>query len=183
MAERYVIDASVAAKWFLKDSFEDHVDLAEDVLVDVLAGEIELHAPRLMSYEVSRLLWKACISRSAEEGSKRLDVETALSCVETLFDLPVAFADATAQEAGESVELGVQHRKNFYDMTYLRLAEELECRVVTADEKLLRGVSSDFPLDRFVLLTHYRRTRGSGSATSSPRRGPVGGEAESRGGE
>ncbi len=59
MADRYVIDASVAAKWFLKDSFEDHVDLAEGILVDVLAGDIVLHAPRLMTYEVSRLLWKA----------------------------------------------------------------------------------------------------------------------------
>ncbi len=146
MAERYVIDASVAAKWFLKDSFEDHVDLAEDVLVDVLGGEIELHAPRLMSYEVSRLLWKACIAHSADRVSKRLDKETALSCVETLFDLPVEFAEATAKEASESVELGVQHQKNFYDMTYLRLAEKLKCRVVTADEKLLRGVSPDFPL-------------------------------------
>ncbi len=166
MAERYVIDASVAAKWFLKDSFEDHVDLAEEVLVDVLAGDIELHAPRLMSYEVCRLLWKAGIAKGPDKGSKRLDKETALKCVETLFDLPVAFAEATAREAAESVGFGVRYQKNFYDMTYLRLAETLQCRVITADEKLLRSGPPDFPLARFVLLAEYRQERSKGSVTS-----------------
>ncbi len=123
MAERYVVDASVAAKWFLKDSFEDHVDLAEEVLIDGLAGDIELHAPRIMSYEVCRLLWKACLTPSADKKSKRLDKDTACSCIETFFDLPVAPAEATAQEAIDSLGLGVQFWKNFYDMTYLRLAE------------------------------------------------------------
>ena len=159
MAKPWVVDASVAAKWFLKDSFEDHVDLAEEVLVDFLAGDIELHAPRLMSYEVCRLLWKACIAEGAEQRSKRLDKETALDCVETLFDLPLVFAEVSVQEAAESVDRGARYQKNFYDMTYLRLAEELKCRVVTADEKLLRSVPPDFPLARFVLLTDYRQAR------------------------
>ncbi len=165
MAERYVVDASVAAKWFLKDSFEDHVDLAEEVLIDGLAGDIELHAPRIMSYEVCRLLWKACLTPSADKKSKRLDKDTACSCIETFFDLPVAPAEATAQEAIDSLGLGVQFWKNFYDMTYLRLAETLRCRVLTADEKLLRGVSPDFPLARFVPLTEYRQARSAGSTT------------------
>ncbi len=165
MAERYVIDASVAAKWFLKDSFEDHVDLAEEVLIDSLAGDVELHAPRIMRYEVSRLLWKACITPGADKGSKRLDKETAVSCIETLFDLPVASAEATAQEAAESLGMGVQYRKNFYDMTYLRLAEALRCSVITADEKLLRGVSSGFPLSRFILLPKYRQARSEESTS------------------
>jgi predicted nucleic acid-binding protein len=102
MAERFVIDASVAAKWFLKDSFEDHVELAEEVLIDALAGGVELHAPRLMSYEVCRLLWKACLTEG-DGGSKRLERERAQQCAETLFDLPVAFAEARHRPSRSTV--------------------------------------------------------------------------------
>lgn len=123
-ADRFVIDASVAVKWFLQDSFEDHVDLAEEVLLDFLAGEIELHAPRLMSYEVCRLLWKACLSQGAEKASRRLDKEIALERAETLFELPLSFAATTAHEATSAIGMGVRYWKNFYDMTYLHLAEE-----------------------------------------------------------
>ena len=170
MARPWVVDASVAAKWFLKDSLEDHVDLAEEVLVELLAGEIYLHAPRLMSYEVCRLLWKACMAQGADEGSKRLDQETASDCVETLFDLPLTFAEASAEEATESVDRGLRYQKNFYDMTYLRLAEALGCRVVTADEKLLRSAPPDFPRARFVLLTEYRMARAKEQAAEKKAR-------------
>ena len=111
MAKPWVVDASVAAKWFLKDSYEDHVDLAEEVLIELLAGDVELHAPRLMTYEVCRLLWKACMAEGADKGTKRLDKETALDCVETLFDLPLSFADASTQEAAESVDRGGWQRR------------------------------------------------------------------------
>jgi len=158
MAERFILDASVAAKWFLKDSLEDHVELAEEILVDALSGDVLLHAPRLMSYEVCRLLWKACLAEG-DSGTKRLENERARHCAETLFNLPITFAQTTAREAAESIDLGIRHRKNFYDMTYLRLAEELTCRVVTADEKLLRSAPPSFPLDRFVRLVDYRQAR------------------------
>ena len=106
MADKFVIDASVAAKWFLQDSFEDHVDLAEEVLLDLLGGEIELHAPRIMSYEVCRLLWKACLSKGPEKNSKRLDKETALECVEAFFELSIPVADTTALEAASAISAG-----------------------------------------------------------------------------
>ncbi len=39
MAKKMVIDSSVAAKWFLKDEVD--TDLADDLLLSLLAGEIE----------------------------------------------------------------------------------------------------------------------------------------------
>jgi predicted nucleic acid-binding protein len=159
MTDKFVVDASVAVKWFLKDRFEEHVELAEEVLLDFLAGEVELHAPRIMSYEVCRLLWKACLSHGPEKDSKRLDKKTALERAEALFELSLIFAEATVDEAASAIELGARFGKNFYDMTYLHLAEVLSCKVITADEKLLRGVPEDFPLHRFVLLTNFREER------------------------
>lgn len=159
MARQFVIDASVVAKWFLKDKSEGHLDLADEILTELLTGELDLHAPRIMSYEVCRLLWKACLTKDTENSSRRLQKEAALDCVKTLFRLPLCFAETTAEEGTISVNLGVKYGKNFYDMTYLRLAEELDCRVITADEKLLRSAPTEFPAQRFVLLTAYREDK------------------------
>ncbi len=40
LPERLVIDASVAAKWFLKDAIESDVDLASDILLACLASHL-----------------------------------------------------------------------------------------------------------------------------------------------
>ena len=45
ISERYVLDASVAAKWFLND--EDAVDIAESFLIRFLAKEIVFYASRV----------------------------------------------------------------------------------------------------------------------------------------
>ncbi len=162
MAEQFVVDASVAAKWFLKDSSEAHADLADDILIDLLAGDVDLHAPRVMSYEVCRLLWKACLTPRRGADTKRLETDVALDCVRLLFDIPLHFANATPEESSEAIEMGVRYYKNYYDMTYLRLADELDCRVLTADEKLLLSAPSSFPLHRFLRLADYHN-RSSGS--------------------
>lgn len=158
MPEKLVVDASVAVKWFLlADGSEPDVDQANDVLTAFLAGEIELHAPRLMTYEACRVLWKACLTPGTGPGKKRLTLEDALVCAETLFKFPIQFAEATAIEATGAIEAGVHFYKNFYDMAYLKLAEELDCRVITADTKLLHGVPQAFPLKRFLLLSDFRK--------------------------
>ena len=41
-------------------------------------------------------------------------------------------------------------------MTYLRLAEKVDARFVTADKKMLVGVRDDFPSHRVVLLSSLR---------------------------
>ena len=46
MPDEYVVDASVAAKWFLDD--ETAIAEATDYLVRLLADEIILHAPTLL---------------------------------------------------------------------------------------------------------------------------------------
>lgn len=52
LPERLVIDASVAAKWFLKDVIERDIDLADDILLACLADEVELHAPQILPYDL-----------------------------------------------------------------------------------------------------------------------------------
>ena len=50
-----VVDASVAAKWFLP---ELHKDKAEELLRDFLDEKLDLIAPDLIISEVGNILWK-----------------------------------------------------------------------------------------------------------------------------
>jgi len=156
MPEKLVVDASVAVKWFLPaDGSESDLGQANEVLTAFLAGELELHAPRLMTYEACRVFWKACLTPGPGPDKKRLALKDAQACAETLFKLPIRFAAPTVDEAVGAIEAGVRYYKNFYDMAYLKLAEELDCRVITADAKLLQGAPQAFPSKRFLLLRDF----------------------------
>ena len=120
MPERLVIDASVAAKWFLKDPSEADVDLADDILSAFLAGDIELHAPRILSYELCGLLAKACAPQG-RRGARRLSKEKAIAAVQEFFGLPIQISEATMEEGVEALEMAVDYAKRHYDMIYLPL--------------------------------------------------------------
>lgn len=150
MAERLVIDASIAAKWFLDD--ESDVDLATDILAEFLAGDIELHAPRVFMYEVCSLLAKAC-------GGRRLTKADGSQKVRDLFALAqsIELIELEETSAVSSLEMSADFSKTFKDMTYLWLAEELDCQWCTADEKVLKGGSpAAFPIRRILILSTRR---------------------------
>src|SRR5438034_8563576 len=111
MAERLVVDATVAAKWFLKDPLETDTDLADEILIAMLAGDIELHAPRIICYEVPGLLARACLTRPPGTGAARLAMERAVQCVQEFFGLPIQIAEATQEEAEEALEMAVKYSK------------------------------------------------------------------------
>ena len=155
LAGKSVIDASVAAKWFLRN--EEDYDVAEDILLACLADELELHAPRIFSYEVCSLLAKACGSRDPTTKTPKLTKEKAVECIQKLFSLPISITEATENEGAEAVGMAVDFSRKFYDMTYLRLAASLDCGWCTADRKVLEGgYPSHFPAHRVVLLASLR---------------------------
>ncbi len=149
MDERLVVDASVAAKWFLTD--EADVDIAANLRHASLTGKTELHAPSIFSYEVGNLLLSACRQRPA-----RLEEEDAVACIRRLFALPIHIHPLSEEEGVETIGMAFRFSKTFYDMTYLNLAEKLDCRLCTADERAARSTHSEFPADRIVLLSQLR---------------------------
>ena len=151
-----VIDASVAIKWFLTDSQESDTDIAEEILTAFLADDLELHAPRVFTYECCHALTKACLTRMPITGS-RLTRERAVRCVAELFQLPIRFSEASEAEGREALEMGVKHSKQHADMTYVRLAEFLDCQWCTADAKFLEALHASFPRNRVVVLSSLRR--------------------------
>lgn len=153
MLRRLVIDASVAAKWFLRD--EIGADLADTILLGLLADEIELHAPQIFYYEVGALLARACGTSDPFTRQRRLERPHAARSVKELFGLPIRVAGPTEPESLRVLEMSVVYSKSYYDMTYLHLAQKLDCQWCTADDKILKGSPKHFPSQHVVLLSHH----------------------------
>ena len=153
MADRLVVDASVAAKWFLND--EKDVDLAEEILANFLAGNLELHAPRVFSYEVCALLAKACGTITLS-GDRRLSKSDGLEAVRHLFALDINRTDLTEPAAVKSLEMSVDCSKTFKDMSYIDLSISLQCQWCTADDKVLKGIPATYPKNNVLLLSTLR---------------------------
>jgi predicted nucleic acid-binding protein len=121
----YVVDASVAVKWYVP---ENHSDDAERLLDPAN----ELHAPELIAPEFGNIIWKKIRRGELTEKRGREIIEAFLSVPMLKYPttplLEVAFAGAT--QTGQTV----------YDWTYLALAISLNCRMVTADEKFYRAI-------------------------------------------
>lgn len=157
MSERLVIDASVAAKWFLAD--EADAELADVILQGLLAGDVEAHAPDIFVYEVCGSLCKA-YAKSRTQGSACHGAPTeeqVVRCARVIYQLPIKrAAPPSAQEAVESLKLAIKHTQKYYDMLYLRLAQVLECQWCTADRRALATIPRSIVRRHAVLLEDYR---------------------------
>lgn len=157
MTERIVVDASVAAKWFLDDEFEANADLAKLLLVRMLQGSLEVHAPAIIQQEFGNLLAKACLTR-LRDRSPRLTKEAAIGHLEDFLELPIQYQEFELASASDALGLAVHYHKGFYDASYLQLARRLNCQWCMADAKFLRAVPADFPLGLVLQLSELRQT-------------------------
>ncbi len=116
-----VVDASVAAKWFVEEE-------NSTAALSVLSEGNRLHAPDFFLLEMDSIFWK-WIRRDV------ITLTEAESLRETLHRYPVTFhpltpliepAFAIANRTGSTV----------YDSVYVALAALLEGKMVTADRKL-----------------------------------------------
>ena len=134
----YVLDASVAAMWFLPSAGEDLFVPAQEIRREFAAGRLSLLAPDLLWPEVGNVLWKATrrgrISAAGAEVAARALVDLALPRVssEGLLRQAVAMAQAT----GRSV----------YDCVYVTLAFNTARPLLTADERLANALAARFPV-------------------------------------
>ena len=119
----YVIDASVAVKWFVP---ELHSREAAALLDPTFA----LHAPDLLFAEVSNALWKKTRRRELNPGEARL-------VLRGLASVPLEVTP-TRQLAAGALDLALDAGCTAYDAVYLALAIHHNCRLVTADERLGR---------------------------------------------
>ncbi|MBI4964956.1 MAG: type II toxin-antitoxin system VapC family toxin [Desulfomonile tiedjei] len=136
MPEQYVVDASVAAKWFLND--ETSVQKATDYLVRLLADEILLHAPTLLRYEFGNIL-----TRAQRQDGRPIDHERSLEALEIFHEYPITYHELGKQAFLETLTFANQLKCSFQDSSYLWLARSLNCRLLTADIRFVQNIPPD----------------------------------------
>lgn len=130
-----ILDASVAAKWFLPDEV---TPAANAILRQYLAGELTLLVPDLFWHEMANVLATAVRADrlTASAGSRAMNQLTQL-------ELPV---QPTWSFASEALAQAVAWRWPAYDLFYLLLARTMNDVLITADERLVRALGHRFPV-------------------------------------
>jgi len=132
---RYVLDASVAARFLLSESLSDK---AAEVLRDFIEGRVELAAPSIMAYEVGNALWKA-----ARDGS--VDMDAAKKKQLRFLDLSIPIVDLGDGGHLETLERAHTLDATYYDAAYITAAVKTEATLLTADDALHRKVTQQHP--------------------------------------
>jgi len=118
---RYVVDASVAIKWFVPE-------IHSDAAFRLRGSSYELIAPDLLIPEIGNILWKKIIRDGMKLG-------VAGEILKHFEASPVAICPSMPL-AHIALGFAAEERRSVYDCLYVALAMAESCRLVTADEKL-----------------------------------------------
>ena len=133
---RFVIDASVAAKWFLPD--EPFSATALELLRGATAGTAELIVPDLFFSECGNILWEAA-------RRHRLSAEDTLAAIRIMGDLQTLTVPASGL-LERTLEIARSYDRTFYDSLYIAVAVQQQTHFVTADEKLANATAAYLPV-------------------------------------
>src|SRR5262245_55679812 len=125
----YIVDASVIAKWLLPEP--DHEGAR--VLID---APCSLRAPDLIMPEVASIVLKRIMRHELtfEEGSELLQLFQDEFIGARVRIIPSRLL------AERALQIARTEGRGIYDSLYVALAVQAQCRLITADEKLVNGI-------------------------------------------
>jgi len=131
-----VVDASVAAKWFLPGNGEELVDEAFGMLDRYEKNELQFVVPDLFYVEIASAIWKAVrvgrISNASGQRALGSLVEREFPTVPSVKLLDGAF------------QIAMDYKRTVYDCLYVSLAIQSSCQLITADERLANSLAAHF---------------------------------------
>lgn len=127
--ELAVVDASVAAKWFLPEAESDASLALRRAHLD---GRILLHAPVFFPFEVANAL----------RYHPLLGAEPAAAAVGHLFGVQIRLEPPMPESLSKAVGVAYRTGLTVYDAAYLALAERLDCTLYSADARQLAAAPS-----------------------------------------
>jgi predicted nucleic acid-binding protein len=135
---RFVLDASVAAKWFLPADGEPLSEQALLLMCRYARGEIRFAVPDLFWAELANVLWKATRQGRLSEGS----------AAKALFHLAhhTLPTSPTRKVIEKALAIAAALDRPVYDCVYVALAIELSATLVTADERLVNAMPAHLPV-------------------------------------
>ena len=133
-----VIDASVAAKWFLPGTAEPNRDQALHILKSYVKGDIRFVVPDLFWAELGNVFWKA----ARQDRWSEADAEIAIhALLERKF--PTVSSFSLLEEA---FRISAIYDRSVYDAIYVALALASVSELVTADERLANSLAAHLPV-------------------------------------
>lgn len=150
---KYVLDASVALKWVLTEADSAKaLDLRDQFRKNVH----ELLAPDIFLSEVAHSLTRAERKGILKQGEAAVLLADVLST-------PPDFHPVRPL-VPRAVDVSSQMRIGYYDCLYVALAEREYCRMVAADDKLIKNLQP-----RFLSSSRWRHFRNRlGEVVTSP---------------
>lgn len=138
MSVAVVVDASVAAKWFLADDKEALADEAFHLLDGYDRDELQFVVPDLFYAEIASAIWKAVrvgrITAASGEASFASLEQRVFTTVPSRALIGAAYRIATA------------YNRSVYDALYVALAKQIQSQLITADERLANALATHFPV-------------------------------------
>jgi predicted nucleic acid-binding protein len=126
-----VADASVIVKWFVDEIYSEN---AKKLREEYVNGKVELVSPELMPYEVLNALKYTKLFSTDE---LKLIARSLSLYGFKLYSLSGKLSERTA-------EIAVEKEITVYDASYVALAESLNSKLYTSDDRLIDRVSLDF---------------------------------------
>jgi len=124
-----VIDASVAAKWFLAEPESQTSLELRRAHVD---ARVVLNAPVFLPFEVANALRYHAL----------LGAESVAVAVGKLFGVQIRLDPPAPESLSQAVEVAYRTGLTVYDAAYLALAERLDCTLYSADERQIAAAPS-----------------------------------------
>ncbi len=134
----FVVDASVAAKWFLPAEGETLTREAGEFLHRYTTGEIRLIVPDLFWAEFGNVMWKAVLrGRWTKEAA-----DEAIAAMKGR-DLPTVPSLELLEEASA---IANAFERTVYDSIYVALAASSKAQLITADERMAHALAASLPV-------------------------------------
>jgi predicted nucleic acid-binding protein len=121
--DAWVIDASVALKWFLPVDREPDGELARTMI-----GRLAMRTTALAVHEVGNILTR-------HSGWNAQRIAAALDLMIEICGEPVALL---AEDFALTAQLALAHELTFYDASYVAIARRTKRRLLSADGDLLK---------------------------------------------
>jgi predicted nucleic acid-binding protein len=134
----FVLDASVAAKWFLPHEEQALQQEAVRLLQRHARGEIRFAVPDLFWAELGNVFWKATRQARFTES----EAQTSLAGLRS-WSLPTVPSEALL---GLALKLANAYGRTVYDSLYVALAVDTKTELITADEKLANALAAHLPV-------------------------------------
>lgn len=139
---RFVLDCSVAVKWYVPEALSD---VADGLLTDIQAGRVRVVAPDSIFAEMGHALRRHLLAG-------RLQGSECHALMARFVATPIPTVP-TRRLAEDAMRLTVAEKRPFYDALYVALAIREDLKVLTVDGGMIESFAK---LDRTVHLADFK---------------------------